>query len=134
MANEAVIIELLGNRGDVVRYTCADGNGIEKGTLLWMTDPRTISGASAVQKPFAGIAAEEKVANDGQTSIGVFTNGIFDIYADAAIAAGTFVTISGQNKVKTATTADILSGCAIGRALETASAAETIAVKIGGIL
>lgn len=132
MANEAVIIELLGNAGDPVQYTCADANTIEKGTLLFFTDPRTVSGSSSSGGAFAGIAAAEKVASDGATRIAVYTNGIFDLTssAGATITAGQWVSLSGQNLVKTATEAELAAGGGVGKALETASASEVIAVKV----
>lgn len=136
MANEAVIIELHGNMGDSMRFTCADAVGIEKGTLLWYYDPRTISGASITlpnYKPFAGIAGEEKVASDGQTSIGVWTSGIFDVVCGSTCVAGDLVVMSGQNMVtRCPTLVSVSGGCIVGRALEDASAGETIAVKLGG--
>lgn len=79
MANEAVIIELLGNGGDPIRFTCADGTTIAKGTVLELTDPRTVVACSGANTAIAGIAAAEKVANDGATTIAVYTNGIFDM-------------------------------------------------------
>ena len=50
-------------------YTVADGTGIEKGALLALTDPRTAILASSAAQPLAGIAAREKIANDGRTRL-----------------------------------------------------------------
>ena len=132
MTNEAVIIELLGNNGDSIRYTCNDPTGIEKGTILTLLDNRTVSGAIATTTGIAvaGIANAEKVASDGSSSIGVYTNGIFDLYAAGAINVGEAVTISGANSIRQATASEVLSGAKIGYALETASVAETIAVRV----
>ena len=139
MANEAVTIELLGegNKGRVVRGTVTNGNNISGGTLMHWTDPRTLSGANQTNKPFAGIAAADKVANDGSTTLGVYTQGIFDILTvttagtEGAIDAGDLVVMSGANIVRAATTNDISGGLIVGKALETATTAETIAVLIG---
>ena len=102
MANEAVIIELLGNGGDPVRFTVANATTIEKGTLLKITDPRTAIATSADNDPFAGIAAAEKVASDGATSLAAYTHGIFDLVdSGAGITAGERVSIGGTNLAMT---------------------------------
>lgn len=154
MANEAVIIELLGNGGDPVRYTVPDNVAIEKGTLLWMVDPRTVSGALVTgndgPKPFAGIAAAEKVAGDGATTIPVYTNGIFDLKTTGGtmgtVNTGDLLILSGQNLVTGLSGAHaggasgansvllnkIRMGAVVGKALEDGSSAEVIAVRIGG--
>lgn len=137
MANEAVIINLGPNGGRVMRFTCADGTGIAKGTILKLADPRTVAAATADNDVFAGIAAEEKVASDGQTSIGVYTEGIFDLYvSNSTIPVGSQVSINGANDIKVFTAGDYEDGVAFGKALEASAAgtAEVIAVAIGGIL
>ncbi len=131
MANEAVIIELLGNGGDPVRYAVADGVTIEKGTLLKITDARTAIATAADNDPFAGIAAAEKVASDGSTTLAVYTHGIFDLKdSGAAITAGERVSIAGTNTISKVAAADLLFAD-VGIALETASASEVIAVLVG---
>lgn len=131
MANEAVIIELLGNGGNPVRYTCADGTGIAKGALLKLTDPRTAIATSADNDPFAGIAAHEKVANDGQTCITAYTCGIFDLTdSGAGITVGERVSIKAANTIAKVAAIDQLFSD-VGIALETAGAGEVIAVLIG---
>lgn len=131
MANEAVIIELI-DGGRPIRFTCADGAGIEKGTLLKLADPRTASATSADNDPFCGIAAAEKVASDGSTSIAAYTCGIFDLKdSGAGITAGATVNIGGANLIIASAAADLLTGSVVGRALETAAADEVIAVAVG---
>lgn len=132
MANEAVPIELP-NGGRVIRFTCADGTGIPKGTILKLTDPRTVSASSADGQFFAGIAAEEKVASDGQTTIGVWTEGIFDLKMTATtVTAGEPVKIGGANLIAAADDDTMENhGEVVGLALETASASEVIAVAVG---
>lgn len=137
MANEAVIIELLGDGGDVVRYTCADGTSISKGTLCKLADPRTASATSANGDVFAGIACQDKVAGDGLTSIGCYTNGIFDLRTQMTITAGSLVSISGANLIKPIVGLSELSqGCLVGKAYESAASGtdETIAVRVGRML
>ena len=139
MSNEAVTIELFGeggSKGRPIRYTCADGASISKGTLLKLTDPRTVSASSAAGEIFAGIAAADKLANDGSTNLAVWTDGIFDLQCNgSAITAGQAVVLSGANLIRPvlATDTQLISSCVIiGQALESTSAgtAEAINVRI----
>ena len=133
MANEAVIIELLGNAGDPVRYTVADGNAIPKGTLMYLSGDRTMSIHSGDGQIFVGIAASEKVANDGATTLAVYTNGIFDLTDDGnTLTLGDEVKLSGTaNKIATADDAGAQGQKEVlGIALEAASASEVVAVKV----
>lgn len=131
MANEAVIIELLGNAGDPVKFTVADGVAIPKNSLMVISDPRTASISSGDNQPFAGIAASEKVANDGSTSLACYTHGIFDLTdSGAGITAGERVSIKATNQIAKVAAADQLFSD-VGIALETASGGEVIAVLIG---
>ena len=131
MANEAEIIELI-NGGEPISYTVADGTGIAKGTVLKLADPRTASATSSSGDKFAGIAAIEKTADDGVTKITAYTKGIFDMKdSGSGITAGTLVSTAGANTIKTATATEVEGGAVIGKALETASANEVIAVAVG---
>ena len=72
-----------------VPFTCADNTGIEKGALLILTDPATVATTTGDTDEIIGIAAEEKVANDGKTKIPVYLRGIFKGFAGAAgVTAG----------------------------------------------
>jgi hypothetical protein len=136
MANEAVIIELLGDRGDVVRYTVADATGISKGSIMYHSaSPRTISKSSAQWQSPAGIAAADKEANDGSTTLGVYTKGIFDLKNETGntIGVGQSVMISGANLIggipggmSNISNATLI----LGKCLEVAAANEVVAVKI----
>jgi hypothetical protein len=131
MANEAVIIELLGNAGDPIRYTCDNATGIAKGTILKITDSRTASATTAADEPIAGIAAMQKVANDGSTTISVYTNGIFDIVnATAAATVGFIQAPNGANTVTDADANDLIQNSTVGYALETGGTPETIAIRV----
>lgn len=132
MANEAVIVQLLGNGGDPIEVTVADGTAIAKGTLLKIADPRTASATSADGDKFIGIAAAEKVANDGSTTLAVYTHGIFDLKdSGAGITVGTYVKVNGANVIATADEAGAQGDSeVVGLALETAGAAEVIEVLI----
>ena len=124
------IIELLGREGEPIRMTVADGTKILKGEMMTVTDPRTMVVTASDNNPFIGIMAADKVASDGQTSAAVYTHGIFDINASAAITVGERVSVSGDNEVAKVAAPDLLFSD-VGIALETASTDEIIAVLIG---
>lgn len=132
MANEAIIVELLGNGGDPIRYTCADGTGIAKGAVLELTTPRTAQLCSAVDVPIVGIAAEEKVASDGQTAISVYTNGIFQLKcATTQCEIGDRVSMAaGDNTIALGTSLDEEKGWSVGWAMETIAIGSTGLVRI----
>lgn len=131
MANEAVIIELLGHqKGRPIRFNCADGTAIPKGTLCKIATTR-IASPTTGDGNFLGIAASEKVANDGQTTIALYTHGIFDIKAsNAVIGVGAACDSDGANLISTSDAAGNLKA---GRliALEAAAANEVIACLVG---
>jgi len=131
MANEAVIIELF-NGGRPIRFTCADDTEIEKGTLMELTDPRTVIANTNDNAPVVGIAAADKVANDGATTIAVYTDGIFDMLTDSGTdSVGALLANSAtENTLQTADASDLLQGSDLGMALETAGNAEVVAVRI----
>ena len=131
MANEAVIIELF-NGGRPIQFTCADGTGIEKGTIMELTDPRTVIANANDNAPVVGIAAAEKVANDGSTTIAVYTDGIFDCLTDAGTdnAGAMLANSATANILQTADAADLLQGSVLGKLLETAGNAEVAAVRV----
>lgn len=137
MADE---ITKVSNEGLVTRrFTCADGTAIAKGSLLQLTDPFTASavGASSFSLVLAGVAAEDKVASDGQTSIAVWTDGRFLAVASGSITVGAPIIAAGagSNRVQAATntgaTTYLASGAGLlGYAMETAVASEPINVRI----
>ena len=130
MANEATMRVRL---DDPIDFTVADGAGIEKGTILELTDPLTAAANNGSGDVFAGIAAMEKVNGDGRTRLSAYRRGIFDMTAAAsAITTGQWVSTSGANLIKTATEAEIAAGKGIGIALEDATASEVIQVLVGG--
>ena len=133
MAFEAVIVELLGNGGDPIEYTVADGTTIEKGTILELEDERTCKKVSGAGVVIAGIAATEKVANDGSTTLAALTNLIADLTVDTGATAtlGSYVRSSAAtNEITVATTLDNETGKAIGKALATGTADEVIQVRV----
>jgi hypothetical protein len=130
MANEATLKLKM---DEPIDFIVADGAGIEKGTICELTDPRTAAANNGDGDIFAGISAREKIANDGRTRLALFRRGVFDLKVGAVGATlGTWVSTEGVNTIKDATEAEIAAGKAIGIALETGAAAETIEILVGG--
>jgi hypothetical protein len=131
MANEAVIIELF-NGGRPIKFKCADGTKIEKGTLLELSDDRTVIANTNDNAPVVGIAAAEKVANDGATTIAAYTDGIFDMLTDGGTdnQGALLANSATENTLQTADAADLLQGSWIGYLLEEAGDGEVAAVRV----
>ena len=132
MANEAVIIELLGNGGDPISMGCADGAGIAKGTICVLQDDRIVAAGDGTPG-FGGIAAMEKVSGDGSERISVYTFGIFDLHFaedDETAAGGRLVVQSAANTVGSVGAGDSLTAFA-GITLETGTSLGTHAVLVG---
>ncbi len=106
-----------------VPFTCADGTGIEKGALLILTDPMTVATTTGDTDEIIGIAAEEKIASDGKTKIGVYLRGIFKGFAGAAgVTAGlAIISDTATGAANELVTADVNSEAIVGIALETAT-------------
>ena len=132
MANEAVTIELLGNKGDPIQFNCVDGDAFPKGTILKLSDNREADLSAADGNICAGICAIEKVANDGSTTVTAYTNGIFDLKegAAAAIAVGLPVTIEGVNLIKAAAAGEAEGGTIMGYALAAFAGSDTQSVRV----
>lgn len=130
MANEAT---LMFETEPPIPFTVADGAGIEKGTVCKMSDPMTAAASSADNDVFAGIAANEKIASDGNTRLALYRRGIFKmvIAAGESTTVGQDVVIKGANTIGGYTTLDDEKGYIIGQALETGAAGESVAVHVG---
>lgn len=129
MANEAVLIF---ETGLPIPFTVADGTGIEKGAICKLTDPLTAAIADGTGDDVAGIAASEKIADDGKVKLGMYREGIFKVYASGSITAGDAVsTCTGEdpNHVIVAVAAAV-GGSTLGIALETASTGETFLMEL----
>lgn len=112
-----------------IPFTCADGTGIEKGTACELTDPMTCE-ASEADDYFAGVASTEKIANDGNTTIGLYRGGIFKgTMSGAGVTAGQTLALSGGNQLKAATASNVGADI-VGIALETADAGETFLFEV----
>ena len=112
MVNEAIIVELLGNKGNPVRYNCADATLIPKGSIMQITAERTALISDGNTNAFAGIAAHEKVALDGSTTISCYTCGIFLMNdGEEEPTIGSRVRINGVNVIKSASAPNLLKSC-----------------------
>ena len=98
-----------------VGFTCDDSVGIEKGTLLELSDPMTVAKVAGAAPLIIGFAAEEKVANDGKTKIGVYMRAIVKFTAGGTITVGDgLIGESGTNELLTSTAAaDEVEVCGI---------------------
>ena len=132
MANEAVLVFEVSKP---VPMTCADGATIEKGALLTLIDPFTVAPSSADNQVFAGVAAEEKIANDGKVKIGVYqpySGNIFKMVVDAGdtTTVGQDCVLRAANAIGKYDTLDDEKGLRVGQALETGAAGETVLVRL----
>ena len=129
---QAEILYLLGNNGDRIPYVVADGSAIAVGDFLELADNRVVTAHSTnVDTPIVGIAAHEKVANDGHTSITAITNCVFKATVDGAgCTIGDEVSMgSSAGEVELASSLDGEKGWAVGRAEQTATAGETALIR-----
>ena len=129
MANE---VTLIFETESPIPMTCADGVGIEKGAILKMGDLMTVALADGDGDIVAGIAAEEKIASDGKTKIGVYRAGIFKGYAGTAgvtvgLAIDTDASTSDSNELANA---PVTTGNYVGIAFETATSAESFLFEL----
>lgn len=130
MSNEAELYVELENP---IPMTVADGAGIEKGALLALSDPMTAAKSSSNDDTIAGIAASEKIANDGVTKLGVYRRGIFKMTADGSITVGDLVKSNAGTTENTVISTSASAGSTenvVGIALESAADGETLLVEL----
>tara|TARA_B100001964_G_C13645814_1_gene342549 strand:- start:51 stop:464 length:414 start_codon:yes stop_codon:yes gene_type:complete len=110
-----------------VPFTVADGAGIEKGSVMEISDPNTVAVTNGDDDKIIGIAAEEKIASDGKTKLGVYMRGIFRGYAGAAgVTVGrAIISDTATGAANELVIADANSEGIIGTALETATDGQT---------
>ena len=133
MANELVIGTLLGNQGDPVEYTVADGTAIPKGTLMEMTDPGTAIKVSGAGVPIAGITAVEKVVNSGVLKMACLTNVIVQatVGGSGTATLGSYVRSAGSdNTITVSTTLDHETGKGFAKSMETGGNSEVIKIRV----
>ena len=132
MADEAILIELF-NQGRPIRYSVADALAVPKGSLMELDSDRTLIIHSGADEPIVGIAAHEKVALDGATTMSVYTDGIFDITAAAGGVTALGALCAGSATVNMITAADgddILQSSDVGFCMEAHANNEVAAVRI----
>lgn len=130
MANEAVNIEL---PKLIVNRTCAEGVAIPMGTIMKLTDPNTVEASAADNDPFGGITTEEFTGGEDLTHVACALDGVWDLKdAGAGFTVGATVNIGGANTVVGSAAADLLTGSVVGKAEETAGAAEVVRIRVGG--
>jgi hypothetical protein len=114
------------------QMTVAAGTSISKGDLLKLSGDNTVSLSAANSDVYGGVASADKDGTDSSTTLGVYTPGQgnkFDMKCGGAgVTLGALVSLSGENLIKDATEAEVVSGDVIGKAMEAGSAAEVIVV------
>lgn len=130
MANALAILYL--ETGLPIPMTCADGAAIEKGQCVKLADPFTVAATAGANDIFGGIAAEEKIINDGKTKIAVYRSGIFIVESGTTgSTVGKSQKIEANNEF-TDTAADNSDlGYIWGKALETATNGEFFLMELG---
>ena len=115
-----------------IPFTIADGTAVEKGDFLSLADNMTVILTSADNDEFGGIAAEEKVANDGKTKIAVYRRGIFKVEVGSSGATfGKDGVIEAKNELTDYTTLDNEKGYTFGKFLETGTDGEFVMFSLG---
>src|SRR3990167_8369150 len=95
MANEHL---LLTQKTFPISMTCAVGTGIEKGSVLKLSDENTVAASTAANDLVAGVAYAEKIANNGMVQIAVLAGPGDELRAIASGSVGigdTLVTAVG---------------------------------------
>jgi hypothetical protein len=109
-----------------VPFTVADGAGIEKGSVMEISDPMTVSVSNGDSDKIIGIAAEEKIASDGKTKLGVYIRGIFRGYAGAdGVTVGRAIRSDAGAAANEFSVASANEEGIVGTALETATDGQT---------
>ena len=130
---QAEIWRLLGNEGDRVPFNVADGSTINTGDFLELADNMVVTAhAGNVDTPIVGIAAHDKVANDGHLFITGITNCIFKatILAGGSCTIGDFVSMgNAAGEVNLSSSLDFEKGWSVGRAFTNGAAGHTSLFK-----
>lgn len=130
MANEWKIVR---ETSIPIPFTIGNATALEKGTAVKITDPNTVAATAADADRFIGVVATEKIANDGNTKVDVWTSGVFIVTdSGAGVTVGDALKMNGANLVATQDEAGAQSLAeTVGIALETAGAGETFLALIG---
>ena len=103
-----------------IAFKVADNLAVPKGSLLELKESMTVVLISGQGVKVAGVAAEEKIANDGKVTLPVYMGGIFKGVAGAAVTIGVALMADATaNKVETSTA--VTGASQLGYALEAPS-------------
>ena len=131
MANEAILII---ETGSAIPFTVAEDAGIEKGAVCMLSDLMTAATATGDEDYVAGIAASEKIADDGKVRLGLFREGIFKMVLSGTINAGeavsTHVATGGAANLIHRAPITASGSQTLGIAMETGAEGETILVDL----
>lgn len=109
-----------------VAMTCADGATIEKGALLEINDPATVTTTNGDSDKIVGIAAHEKISGDGKTTIGVYLRGVFRGHCGTdGVTVGRAIRMDSGAGVNEFSVASANEEGIVGTAWETATDLET---------
>jgi len=109
-----------------IPFTVADAAAIEKGDFLQLGDNMTVSLVSGDDQKIAGIAAEEKIANDGKTSMAVYMGGIFRVECADTCTVGYEAVCKAKNEVEDYDASDKEVGKVCGKFLESGTNGEFV--------
>ena len=114
-----------------IPFIVSDAASIEKGDVLQLSDPMTVSLISGDNQVIAGIAAEEKIANDGKTRMGVYRRGIFKVEVGTGnCTVGKDAVCDAKNEFKDMDTLDDEIGRKAGKFLETGTDGEIVMMEL----
>jgi len=125
------VVHLLGNNGDRIPYKVANASAIAKNAVCELSSPMTVVSQTNADKPIVGVAAEEKVANDGKVWISVITNAVVKATVKTDVTVGLNVSMDADDgTIDDSTTLDDEKGYVLGMALETQTAGATAMVRM----
>ena len=114
-----------------IMMTVADATAIPKGSWIEIANPFTATIHNGDEDYCGGVAAEEKIANDGKLKVAVYMGGIFRAYGQAAITTGESVALSSDVNELKKTDATCLGMKSVGFALTDCGADnETFIMKL----
>ena len=118
-----------------IRVNCAEAAAFEKGDCVTFTGATlnlTVAITSANADIMGGIVAEEKIANVG-TSVAIYRRGIFKVECGSTgCTVGKLQSIEAKNEFTEAAATDYENGIAWGRALESGTDGQFIALELFG--
>jgi hypothetical protein len=129
MANAVAV--LVYETEPAIPFTVSDAAAIEKGDFLVLSSPMTVALTSGDNQVIAGIAAEEKIANDGKTKIGVYRHGYFKVEVGTSGATvGKDAVVEAKNELKDYDTLDDEAGKKCGKFLETGTDGQFVMMEL----